>query len=281
MTPGSMHLALLLQTVPDLKQGKLFANFTIPNLSMVAVLLAIAWVAIRLLGRLFAALSERAPRSRFAILWMEQVVRIAIWFTAFFISFRILSSNEAFIAALASLGIALGLGMQDLVKNVVGGLVVLADRPYQTGDRVRFGNAYGEIIRIGLRSTKLVTPDDTMVTVPNAEAMTTQVFNSNSGVPDCQVVTDIVLPPDTDPDTALRVGYGAAHCSPYLLLSKPVVVLVSTVFSNRPYLQLRVKSYVFDHRYEPRMMSDITARAVREFRRMGIIAAWGSEAAPS
>jgi hypothetical protein len=61
----------------------------------------------------------------------------------------------------ASIGIALGLGAQDLVRNVIGGIVVLADRPFQLGDRVRVGDAYGEIDHIGLRSTKLTTPDDT------------------------------------------------------------------------------------------------------------------------
>ena len=102
-------------------------------------------------------------------------------------------------------------GRSGSVKNFVGGIVVLADRPYQLGDRVRIGDAYGEIDHIGLRSTKLTTPDDTHVTIPNAQILSDRVFNANSGVPDCQVVTDLFLPVDTDPDMALKVGLRSRH----------------------------------------------------------------------
>ena len=209
--------------------------------------------------------------------WLEPVTRITIWFVAAILCFDLLApSQETFIASIASVGIALGLGAQDLVKNLIGGLVVLGDRPYQLGDRVRIGDAYGEIDHIGLRSTKLTTPDDTRVTIPNAQILTDRVFNANSGVPDCQVVTDLFLPPDTDVDLAKRIGYESAACSPYLLLSKPIVTLASHGFDQRAHVRLRVKCYVYDHRYEPKIQSDITARAHREFSRLGILQKWPS-----
>ena len=155
--------------------------------------------------------------------------------------------------------------------------MVLTDRPYQLGDRVKIGDAYGEIDHIGLRSTKMTTPDDTRVTIPNADVMTSHVFNANSGVPDCQVVTDLFLPHDSDPDLAIRIGNEVAYTSPYILLSKPVAVLVADCYDQRPYLRLRVKAYVYDHRLEPRMQSDITARAKKEFLRLGVLH-WGREA---
>ena len=150
----------------------------------------------------------------------------------------------------------------------------MIDRPYQLGDRVKIGDAYGEIDHIGLRSTKLKTPDDTRVTIPNLDILNRQVFNANSGVPDCQVVTDLYLPPGTNPDTAIEIGYEAAACSPFLLAKKPIVALVAHGFDRRPFLRLRIKSYVYDHRYEPRMMSDITSRAAKEFLRLGILQEW-------
>ena len=148
---------------------------------------------------------------------------------------------------------------------------MLVDRPYQMGDRVRIGDAYGEIDHVGLRSTKLTTPDDTRVTVPNLDILTRQVFNANSGVPDCQVVTDLYLPAATDPDVAIAIGYESAVCSPYLLAKKKIATLVSHGFDRNPYLRLRIKAYVYDHRYEPRMISDITRRATKEFIRLGIL----------
>lgn len=238
-------------------------------------IILIAWILVRLSSRLFKLLSEEIPRSRFLTRLLEPSTRIGIWFLAIFILIDTWTpSQETFFATLASLGLALGLGAQDLIKNVIGGLVVLVDRPYQLGDRVKIGEAYGEIDHVGLRSTKLTTADDTRVTIPNLDILNRQVFNANSGVADCQVVTDLFLPPETDPGLAQDVGFESAACSPYLLARKKIAVLLAHGFDRRPYLRLRIKAYVYDHRYEPSMMSDITKRATKEFLRLGVLEGW-------
>jgi len=272
-----LPIAMLLQIGAKMD---ILERFTAPRIASVALVLIGAWLLIRYSTRLLDVLSARGPRARFVIKWVEPVLRIALWFAAIFISFDLLSpSRETFFAAVGSLAIAIGLGAQDLIKNLVGGLVILADRPYQLGDRVRMGDAYGEIDHIGLRSTKLTTPEDTRVTIPNANILSAAAFNANSGVPDCQVVTDLFVPIDTDPEEALRIGYEAAYTSPFAYLVKPVVVLLTDGFQDRPYLRVRVKAYVYDHRFEPRMMSDITARAKAEFLRRGLLKRWAHDGA--
>ncbi|MFN8007108.1 MAG: mechanosensitive ion channel [Terriglobia bacterium] len=186
----------------------------------------------------------------------------------------ICSTRDAFLAAMGSIALAVGLGSQDLIKNLIGGLVVLADRPYQLGDRVRIGEAYGEIDHIGLRSTKLTTRDDSRVTIPNADILTQKAFNANSGVPDCQVVTDVFLPPNVDPTVARGIGEQAALTSPYTHLAKPILVLLIDNFNKTPYLALRIKAYVFDHRYEIEMQSDIVTRCKQEFLERGLLEGW-------
>ncbi len=52
------------------------------------------------------------------------------------------------------------------------------------------------------------------------------------------------------------------------------MALVADIFNQRPYLRLRIKAYVYDHRFEPRMQSDITARAKAEFLRLGLLEDW-------
>lgn len=273
-----LPFALLLQT----SDVALLTQFTGRSIVVAILTLFSAWLIIRWVTNLLESLSRRSTRARFLVKWLEPVLRITIWFSALIICFNVLApSRETFLATIASFGIALGLGAQDLVKNLVGGLVVLGDRPYQLGDRVKIGDAYGEIDHIGLRSTKLTTPDDTRVTIPNAQILTDQVFNANSGVPDCQVVTDLFLPPDTDPELAQRIGFESAVCSPYLLARKPIVILAAQGFERRAYLRLRIKCYVYDHRFEPRLQSDITVRASRELNRVGALQRWeGKEALP-
>ncbi|MEP7342243.1 MAG: hypothetical protein ABI977_31225, partial [Acidobacteriota bacterium] len=69
--------------------------------------------------------------------------------------------------------------------------------------------------------------------------------------------------------------------SPFILLSKPVVVLVQDAFDQRPFLRLRVKAYVYDHRFEPRFQSDITMRAKAEFVKRRMLARWSASDAAS
>jgi small-conductance mechanosensitive channel len=265
----------------QLPQTSFLEKVTLGNVFEGVMIILIAWIGIRLSSRLFNLLSEKIPRARFLTKMLEPATRIGLWFLAVLFIINILApSDNTIFASIASLGLALGLGAQDLIKNVIGGLVVLIDRPYQLGDRVKIGDAYGEIDHIGLRSTKLTTPDDTRVTIPNLDILNRQVFNANSGVPDCQVVTDLYLPPETDPDLALEIGFEAAACSPYLLVQKKIVTLVAHGFSDSPYLRLRIKSYVYDHRYEPRMMSDITRRATKEFLRLGVLKGWRLDSVP-
>jgi len=270
MEIAAMPLALLLQT-----QAPLLEYFTATSVLLVLLVLTATGLLIRYMSHVFAAVSARSSQARFFIRWVEPIFRISLWFLATFLSIDVIApTKETFLAAVGSAAIAVALGAQDLIKNLIGGLVVLTDRPYQLGDRVKIGDAYGEIDHIGLRSTKLTTPDDTRVTIPNASILSEQVYNANSGVPDCQVVTDMFLPCNSDADLATRIGYEAAYTCPFSYLEKPIVVLVAHGFERTPYLRLRVKAYVFDHRYEPRMQSDITARAQREFRRLGLLDEW-------
>ena len=256
-------------------KSDLLSHFTTGRLVAVVLVLVSTWLLIRLLTRSLEALGTRSVRSRFLVKWLEPVLRIGLWFTAAFLCVELLApSRDTFLAAMGSAAVAIGLGAQDLIKNLIGGLVVVADRPYQVGDRVRIGGAYGEVIHIGLRSTKIVTPDDTTVTIPNAEVLTQQVFNANSGAPDCQVVTDLFLPPDADVDEALRIGYEAATTSPYAYLAKPVVVRIVDEFSETPQLRLRIKAYVYDHRLEGALQTDITTRAKRALRTAGLLLGW-------
>ena len=262
-----LPLAMLLQGADE---TSFLENLTVANILKIGLLLTVVWLAIKGTERLLELLSGRVSRARFFFKRLGPIVRISLWFTAIFVTIEILSPTpNAFVAGIASVGIALGLGAQDLVKNVIGGLIVLMDRPYQLGDRVKMGDAYGEIDHIGLRSTTLTTPDDTRVTIPNADVMTSHIYNANSGVPDCQVATDLFLPINVDPDEAVRIGREVAFTSPFLLSKKPVVVLLADQFDQEPYTRLRIKAYVYDHRFEPAMQSDLTIRAKREFRKRG------------
>lgn len=262
---------LIAQTLPSADSLTFLEQVSLGRVLAAGLVLAVAWFTIYWIARALTFLGVRVPRARFLFKRVEPVARIAIWFVAIFLVIGLLApSTETFLAGVGSMAIAIGLGAQDLIKNVIGGVIVLTDRPFQLGDRVKIADAYGEIDHIGLRSTKLTTPDDTRVTIPNSVILTTLIHNANSGVPDCQVVTDVYLPIDVDPDEALRIGREAAYSSAYRAPNRPVAVLLADELTHRPYTRLRIKVYVHDHRFEPHLSSDITTIVKREFRRRGM-----------
>lgn len=81
------------------------------------------------------------------------------------------------IAALGIGGLALALGAQKTVENLVGSVNVVADRPVEVGDFCKFGDISGTVEDIGIRSTKIRTPARTIVTVPNGTFAAMQIEN--------------------------------------------------------------------------------------------------------
>jgi small-conductance mechanosensitive channel len=77
-----------------------------------------------------------------------------------------------------ALGVGIGFGLQNIVSNFVSGLIILAERPIQIGDRIDLGNdTVGKVVRIGARATHVLTNDNIMVIVPNSEFVTSRVVN--------------------------------------------------------------------------------------------------------
>jgi small-conductance mechanosensitive channel len=271
---GTVLLLALLQVRT---QDRIFEYFTPGRIAIAIVTFVVAWLTIRYVSKLLDMISVRSPRIRFLSKLVEPVLRILLWFIAILLSFDLLApTQETFFAAIGSVAIAIGLGSQDLIKNLIGGFVILGDRPYQIGDRVRVGDADGEIVHIGLRSTKLLTLDDTRITIPNAMVLDNQIVNANSGTPICQAVTELYVPIGADPEQVIQIGYEAACTSPYLSVERPVVVQIADGFSDSPYMLVRVKAYVFDHRFVALMKTDVAVRAKKEFIRRGVLGEWAN-----
>jgi MscS family membrane protein len=81
------------------------------------------------------------------------------------------------IAALGIGGLALALGAQKTVENFVGSVSLIADQTIRVGDFCRVGEIKGTVESIGMRSTRLRTPERTIVTIPNGQFASTNVEN--------------------------------------------------------------------------------------------------------
>jgi len=236
----------------------------------------IALLLIKYISRFLEALAERWTHVRLLVKRLIPVIRILSWTLAIYIIIAgvLQPPIETLIAVTASAGIAIGFAAQDILKNIFGGIMVLLDRPFQVGDKIESGGYYGEVIQIGLRSVRIVTPDDSQVSIPNSEIMKQAVSNANSGESNCQVVAEFFLPPDIDILRAKMIAYRAAAVSRYAYLNKPIVVIIKNeIHQGRSLLKMRLKAYVLDIRYEFPFLSEMTEIVMQEFLEKGLITA--------
>lgn len=78
---------------------------------------------------------------------------------------------------LGALGIGIGFGLQNIVNNLVSGVILAFERPVQVGDAIEVGNRYGTIKEIGIRASKLTTVEGSEVIVPNGDMLSEHVVN--------------------------------------------------------------------------------------------------------
>ena len=219
-------------------------------------------------------LSERAANYRLFIKRLSPVSRIFIWSMSIYIIIAgvIVPPFETVITIAASVGIAVGFASQDILRNIFGGIMIILDRPFQVGDKIQVGEHYGEVQSIGLRSSRMVTPDDSVVSIPNGDLMNQAVSNSNSSALDCQVVAEIFLPATADVARVKEIARKAVYSSSFSYLNKPVTVIVLNEMHDKKFvMKLRVKAYVLDIRYEFMFKSDMTEMILQECNKQGII----------
>lgn len=234
----------------------------------------IAYFIIRLLVAIVERFAEKSTNHRITLKSISPIIRIVGWILVIIIIVQGIfhPPMSSIIAALASVGIAIGFAAQDILKNIFGGIMIIFDRPFQVGDKIEVGEYYGEVKEIGLRSTRIVTKDDSLVSLPNAEVVNKAVSNSNAGEANCQVVAEIYLPIDIDTDLVRQIAKEAAQVSRYIYLNKPIVVLFFHVVKDkRTFMKMRLKAYVSDIRNEFAFQSDMTELVMSELLNKRII----------
>jgi small-conductance mechanosensitive channel len=242
------------------------------NLLLEAIpILILAYVLARLSSALLNKIADQLLVARFRITSLIPIVKIAIYGTAFYFVFTLLFdlTENQLLAISGVLGAAIGFGLKDLLADLVGGLIIVAERPYQIGDKVAIGDHYGEVVDIGLRSTSLITPNDNLVSVPNYLFFNESIANGNAGNAEMLVTVEFYVDPESDARRAREIVEEALLTSQYVYVTDdlPHEVLLD---DEVHYRKITGKAYVNDLRNEFPFRTDVTERALKTFEREGI-----------
>lgn len=163
----------------NLKGLKHFFTQIIESL-MVIVIFWTLYRLIREFDAIIAVFSSRLGKplnkdiENFIIKSLKALI-IIIGFLMFLQSWGI--NVTTFIASLGLGGLAFALAAKDTAANLFGSLVIFADRPFQVGDWVTIDGVEGSIEEIGIRSTRIRTTAQSLVTIPNAKVANTSIVN--------------------------------------------------------------------------------------------------------
>ncbi len=243
------------------------------RLPYAVLIILVTVIAARFVTHFANGLGQRFTDRRLLIHQIASFGRFFIYFLgALGVLLAVLTGDTAaWVAVGGAAAVSIGFALKDLVSSLVAGLVILVDRPFQVGDRVTFGDWYGEISHIGLRSVRLVTLDDTQVTIPNNLFLTEAVASGNAGAVDMMIEIDLHIGIDQDVSRAKAIVREALTSSRFVNLSRPWTVVVSETFKGScPALRLRAKAYVLDVRFEKAFETDVTERVAEAFRDQGI-----------
>jgi len=177
---------------------------------------ASAWGIFRLVSVLdqkIRCLAERSDNSldNLTVSMIGNTLKIAIAVTAvLFIGQNIFNLNiTALLASAGIIGLAIALAAKDTVSNFFGTIVIIADCPYRIGDRIESGKVNGIVTHVGMRSTRIMTADGSVYTIPNSELTNSALCNINRRGR-IKHVMDLGLTYDTSPEQ-MEKAIGILH----------------------------------------------------------------------
>jgi MscS family membrane protein len=148
----------------------------------------------------------------------EMLVKCAVVGAALYFMFLAWQIDlTAWLASAGIIGIAVGFAAKDTLANLFSGIFIIVDAPYKVGDFIVLeGNLRGQVIKIGIRSTRVLTTDDVEITVPNAAIGSSKIINESGGRSIRQrikVDVDVAYGTDLDHvrDVLRRCGVGIPH----------------------------------------------------------------------
>jgi small-conductance mechanosensitive channel len=160
-------------------------------------------------------------RTRFDVSLQYAIGKIAGYvfvILGFFIALEINGVNLSSLAVLAgAVGVGVGFGLQNVINNFVSGLIILAERPIAIGDRIEVGNVAGQVVKISMRSTTVVTNDNISIIVPNSDLTSHAVTNWSHGDPRVRIRLSVGVAYGTDPEKLRRVLLEVAKAHPKVL----------------------------------------------------------------
>ncbi len=158
-------------------------NYVLSSVLPAILLLLAGLIVIRIIMKLVSKALEKSRLEKAAHTLIKSVIRVGLYLMLLLTVASALGVDVTGVVALASvLTLAISLALQNALSNVVGGFTLLSNKPFVSGDFVEIAGQSGTVQEVGLTYTKLATPDNKIISIPNSSVVAAQIVNfSTSG----------------------------------------------------------------------------------------------------
>jgi len=271
----SLGLRALARSRPDLNET--FAWTAINGLVYVATVFAVTqtvYAAVRSAmdwysGQFGAREAPARSRAQFMELF-RKTAKFLFFFVAITIVFDHFGVQITGLLATAGVAsVAVAMAAQETLSNMIAGFALIADHPFRPGDRVELANGkMGDVLEVGLRSTKIMAFDGTVIAIPNAEIAKNQIVNLNAPNPTFKIRATIGVAYGTDLRRVKRALIEVFAAHPEVLREPPPAVFF-TEFAESS-LTLFYVCTVADYHHQFRIRDELNMAIKDRFEADGI-----------
>lgn len=247
ITEEAEHVSTLFGDISSFVKGLL------PSLCFALIVLAVGVLAVKLLLRLIGRGLRRSRLEPTASSFLQSLVSVVLYVLVAVIVLSILNVPMAsIIAVIGTMGLAIGLALQNSLSNVAGGFLILFSKPLKVGDFVEFDGITGTVESIGILQTKLRRLDGTSVFIPNGKISDAVVLNFSED-PRRRLDLEFGIAYDANAEKAKDLITAILLKSPYVLKDSPPLIRIGALTDSAVVLYVQVwtmHEHYWDLRYD-------------------------------
>ena len=167
--------------------------------------------------------------------------RLAIIMAGFFIA--VVASGlpvDKVTVVLGALGVGIGLGLQNIVYNLVSGVILIFEKPMQIGDYIEVADKKGRVQNIGIRSSKLITADGSEVIVPNGDILSSHMVNWTRSNNHRRTQLSITIEPSSELQVAKDSITEELQANKLVIHELPIDILLNNLSEKSVDLEINV-----------------------------------------
>lgn len=150
----------------------------LPSIIFALIFVMIGYFLSKQILRIVRRAFERSGMDQIMASFVRSVIKIILYILLLVIALSILDvPMDSIVAVIASAGVAVGLALKDSLANLAGGFIILFSKPLKAGDMVEVNGTMGKVEAINILYTRMVTPDNTTVYIPNGVVAGNKIVN--------------------------------------------------------------------------------------------------------